>query len=84
MSWFGREDGLTRIGLINVEVAPEHRRKGYGRFLVSEIFRRARESLVGSVAVATSTANEPALALYASLGFQPVEQSTLYRLRPKE
>ena len=84
MSWFGREDGLTRIGLINVEVPPEHRRNGFGRFLVSEIFRCARESLISSVAVATSTTNEPALALYASLGFQPVDQSTLYRLRARD
>ena len=84
MSWFGREDGRTRIGLINVEVPPDHRRKGYARFLMSEIFRRTRESLISSVAVATSSANEPALALYASLGFQPVDQSTLYRLPPCE
>ena len=80
MGWFGREDGRARIGLINLEVPPEQRRKGYGRFLVSEIFRRARENLVASVAVATSAANQPALALYASLGFQPVDQATLYRL----
>ncbi len=44
MRWFDHEDGRARIGLINLEVAPEHRRKGYGRFLVSEIFRRRRES----------------------------------------
>jgi ribosomal protein S18 acetylase RimI-like enzyme len=84
MGWFGREDGQTRIGLINVEVPPDHRRKGYARFLMTEIFRRARESLVSSVAVATSSANEPALALYASLGFQPVDQATLYRLPPSD
>jgi ribosomal protein S18 acetylase RimI-like enzyme len=80
MAWFGRSDGQTRIGLINLEVAPEHRRKGLGRFLLSEIFRLARENLIDSVAVATSAANLPALALYASLGFQTVDQSTLYRL----
>ena len=28
MGWFGREDERTRIGLINVEVPPQHRRKG--------------------------------------------------------
>jgi ribosomal protein S18 acetylase RimI-like enzyme len=83
MGWFGREDGRALIGLINVEVPPAQRRKGYGRFLVSEIFRRARENLISSVAVATSAANQPALALYASLGFQPVDQSTLYRLSPQ-
>ena len=80
MDWFGREDGHARIGLINVDVPPEQRRKGYARFLVSEIFRRARENLIASVAVATSTANQPALALYASLGFQPVDQTTLSAL----
>jgi len=80
MGWFGRGDGRSRIGLINLEVMAAHRRKGYGRFLVTEIFRRARENLVASVAVQTSAVNEAALSLYASLGFQPVDQATLYRL----
>lgn len=80
MSWFGRRDGRARVGLINVEVAFEHRRKGYGRFLVGEIFRRARENLVAIVAVQTSATNQPALALYSALGFHPVDQATLYRL----
>jgi ribosomal protein S18 acetylase RimI-like enzyme len=82
MSWFGREDGRTRIGLINLEVPPQHRRKGYGRFLVSEIFRRARDNMIAAVAVATSSSNQPAMALYATLGFQPINESTLYRLGP--
>jgi len=80
MGWFGRGDSRPRIGLINVGVVAECRRKGFGRFLVTEIFRRARENLVTSVAVQTSATNEAALALYASLGFQPVDQATLYRL----
>ena len=41
MSWFGREDGQTRIGLINVEVPPDHRRKGYARFLMIARFSAA-------------------------------------------
>ncbi len=80
MGWFGRGDGRPRIGLINVEVVAAHRRKGYGRYLIAEIFRRARENLVTSVAVQTSTVNEAALSLYRSLGFQPVDHATLYRL----
>jgi ribosomal protein S18 acetylase RimI-like enzyme len=80
MSWFCRRDGLARAGLINLEVATDHRRKGYGRFLVSEIFRRARENLVSLVEVQTSATNQAALSLYASLGFQPIDQATLYRL----
>jgi len=80
MGWFGREDGRTRIGLINLEVPPQHRRKGYGRFLVSEIFRRARANMIAAVAVATASSNQPALSFYASLGFQQIDESTLYRL----
>jgi ribosomal protein S18 acetylase RimI-like enzyme len=80
MGWFARSDGRTRIGLVNLEVAAEHRRKGHGRYLIAEIFRRARENLIDLVEVQTLSTNEPALSLYASLGFRPVDEATLFRL----
>jgi GNAT superfamily N-acetyltransferase len=79
MNWFGRGDGRVRLGLIDVEVHPQHRRKGYGRHLVAEILRQARNDLVSVVAVQTAATNAPALALYESLHFDPVETSILYR-----
>jgi ribosomal protein S18 acetylase RimI-like enzyme len=81
MSWFGRGDSRSRIGLISLDVPAAHRRKGYGRFMVSEIFRRARENHVDRIAVQTAATNAPALALYAALGFQRVEEATCFRLR---
>jgi ribosomal protein S18 acetylase RimI-like enzyme len=80
MSWYSREDGRARVGLLNLEVAPEHRRKGYGRFLVSEIFRHARSNLIDLVEIQTAAENAPALGLYASLGCVPIDRATLYRL----
>ncbi len=80
MSWFCRADGRSRIGLIDVEVATLHRRKGYGRFLVNEILRRARENLVALVEVQTGSTNLAAMSFYTALGFQPIDQSTFYRL----
>jgi ribosomal protein S18 acetylase RimI-like enzyme len=80
MNWFGREDGHARIGLIDLEVNPSCRRKGYGRYLVAEILRQARNEMVAHVDVQTGATNAPALALYASLGFEPVESAVLYRL----
>ncbi|MHC5543803.1 GNAT family N-acetyltransferase, partial [Singulisphaera rosea] len=80
MSWFGRCDGRTRIGLIELGVEPSSRRKGYGRHLVAEILRHARSQMVSAVAVQTAATNTPALALYLSLGFTSVESSTLFRL----
>ena len=79
MRWFGREDGRIRSGLLDVQVPPEHRRKGYARFLLGETFRRARSNLVHCVEVQTSAENQPALALYHSMGFVPIDQATLYR-----
>jgi ribosomal protein S18 acetylase RimI-like enzyme len=80
MDWFGRRDAKSRLGLLGVEVAPAHRRKGYGRFLVGEILRTARELAIGAVQVQTTATNLPALGLYQALGFQPIDQSTVYRL----
>lgn len=81
MRWFGREEGRVRNGLIDVVVPPEHRRKGYARFLLGEIIRRARSNLIDCIAVQTSAENQPALSLYSSLGFDPTDRATLYRAR---
>lgn len=79
MDWFGRMDRRSRVGLFDLEVNPEHRRKGYGRHLVHEILRHARGQSTDAVAVQTRSTNEPALALYQATGFEPVETATLYR-----
>jgi GNAT superfamily N-acetyltransferase len=79
-SGFGLGDGRPRCGLIELEVQSEYRRKGYGRLLLSEIFRYAREQFAELVAVQTSETNQAALGLYHSVGFEQVETATLYRL----
>jgi ribosomal protein S18 acetylase RimI-like enzyme len=80
MSWFGRHDGRSRLGLFGVEVTASHRRKGYGRYLVTEVLKWARQRGVSLVEVQTAATNEPALAFYEALDFQPIDQSTVYRL----
>lgn len=80
MSWFGRTAGRTRLGVFGIEVAEPHRGKGYGRFLVTEILRHARERGFDFAEVQTLADNAAALALYQALGFEPVEQSTVFRL----
>lgn len=80
MRGFDQPDGRSRLGLIALEVDPDHRRKGYGRHLISAILKRARDDLADAVAVQTRITNAPALALYEALGFTRVETSTLFRL----
>jgi ribosomal protein S18 acetylase RimI-like enzyme len=77
---FAVGDGRSRTGMIGLEVEPAHRRKGFGRLLVSEVLRHARSQLADLVTAQTSAANEPALALYHLLGFEQVDTATLYRL----
>jgi hypothetical protein len=48
MNGFEREDGRSRVRLISWK-SPRTPTQGYGRFLVSEICRRARSNLVGLV-----------------------------------
>ncbi|MDB5352530.1 MAG: acetyltransferase [Planctomycetota bacterium] len=77
---FGVGDGRSRAGLIDLEVDPAFRRKGFGRHLVAEILRHVRHQNTDVLTAQTSVENTAALALYHSLGFEPVESSTLYRL----
>ena len=79
-SGYGMGDGRTRTGLIDVGVASDQRRRGYGRHLVSEILRHVRTRSTDAVVVQTSSQNVPALALYRSLGFEAIDTATLYRL----
>ncbi len=79
MAWFGRDDGLSRLGLIDVEVNPQFRRKGYGRHLVNEIVKFARAGSSQVVSVQTRSTNSAALTMYAAAGFEPVQTATLFR-----
>ena len=80
MEGFPQLDGRPRIGLIDMEVEADQRRKGFGRLLVTEILRYARQQSIGVVAVQTRAANIAAISLYQSVGFEPSGTSTLFRL----
>jgi hypothetical protein len=47
---------------------------------VGEALRWAREHSVALVEVQTLSTNVPALSFYQSIGFEPIDQSTVYRL----
>ena len=79
MEPFGRLDGRRRVGLLGVEVVRDHRRHGFGRYLVSELIRHIRTDWGDILSVTTDETNTPALALYAAAGFQPATSATLYR-----
>ncbi len=68
----------------NVAVAPEARRRGVGRELVSALARCAREKRLAFLTLEVREGNAPARALYAASGFTEVGRRKDYYDAPKE
>ena len=58
---------------------PATRRQGLATHLLGESFQRLRTQGIVRVGAQTMQANEPALALYAKLGFNKVDEGVVFR-----
>ncbi|HEY6070571.1 MAG TPA: GNAT family N-acetyltransferase [Chthoniobacterales bacterium] len=79
-TWIGRP-GLY---LEDLFVRPEHRGKGYGRALLIELAKIARERNCGRMEWAVLNWNEPAIEFYRKLGAKPMDEWTVFRLTRDE
>ncbi len=72
------------VHVLNVAVAPEHRRRGVGRVLMDEVLARGqyRHCVLATLEVRQS--NEAAIGLYKSLGFRSVGVRPNYYVDEKE
>src|SRR5436309_10577701 len=75
-TWLGRP-GLY---LEDLFVKPDKRGKGYGRALLVELAKIARERNCGRMEWAVLDWNEPAIKFYRSLGAKPMDEWTVFRL----
>lgn len=72
-------DTENRVGLFEpVGTRRSATRRGFGRIVLYEAFRRLREKGMTQAIVSTGTVNRPAMALYASAGFEVVEREYTY------
>jgi ribosomal-protein-alanine N-acetyltransferase len=60
------------VHVLNVAVAPEHRRRGVGRAVMDEVLARGRHRRCCLATLEVRRSNEAALGLYKSLGFRTV------------
>ena len=61
--------------VMRLMVGAEHQRRGYGRAAMREVIRRLQaEAQVERIATSVIPANEAAMALYVSLGFEPFNE----------
>ena len=75
-TWLGKP-GLY---LEDLFVKPEARGRGYGRALLIELARIARERGCGRMEWAVLDWNEPAIQFYRKLGAKPMDEWTVFRL----
>ena len=79
-TWLGRP-GLY---LEDLFVKPEKRGKGYGRALLVELAKIARDRGCGRMEWAVLDWNEPAIKFYRTLGAKPMDEWTVFRLTREE
>jgi GNAT superfamily N-acetyltransferase len=75
-TWLGR----AGLYLEDLFVRPEHRGKGYGRALLVDLAKIARERGCGRMEWAVLDWNEPAIEFYRKLGATPMDEWTVFRL----
>jgi len=75
-TWLGRP-GLY---LEDLFVKPEKRGKGYGRALLVDLAKIARDRGCGRMEWAVLNWNEPAIRFYRALGAEPLNEWTVFRL----
>ena len=77
---------LARSGLYleDLFVKPEKRGKGYGRALLVELAKIARDRGCGRMEWAVLDWNEPAIKFYRALGATPMHEWTVFRLTREE
>ena len=72
--------GLPGLYLEDLFVRPEDRGKGYGRALLVELAKIARDRSCGRMEWAVLDWNEPAIKFYQKLGAKPMDEWTVFRL----
>lgn len=72
------------IYLEDLFVEIEHRGKGYGKKLLAELAKIAKERSCGRMEWSVLDWNTPSIEFYKSLGAKPMDEWTVFRLTEKE
>jgi ribosomal protein S18 acetylase RimI-like enzyme len=76
--------GRSSINIHDFAVLPEHRGRGIGHALLTEVERRARDRDCCKITLEVHDTNEGAKRLYESFGFGPWGVPTLFVSKPLE
>lgn len=77
---FSTWDGVHGIYLEDLYIRPEHRKAGLGRALLDELVMECARNGYSRLEWSVLNWNTPAIAFYRSLGAEPMDGWTVYRL----
>ena len=84
IGYVGSQTAAGLSDMMNLAVAPEYRRMGVARELVSALAEELRRAGSEALMLEVRASNEPAIALYGSMGFVRVGVRPGYYFHPKE
>ena len=79
MELFGQTWGQSCVGLLDLRVVPGIRRRGLGRYLLSQVLRHLRDQTFSLFEARIDLDNAPGVAFFENLGFARVETGTTYQ-----
>lgn len=79
MELFGWRWQQPAVGLIDLRVDADFRRRGLAKLLLVQVFQYLSEHFYTILEAQTMAGNEPAIGLYRSLGFEQVDEGRVYR-----
>jgi ribosomal-protein-alanine N-acetyltransferase len=72
------------MDIVNLAVAPEQRRRGFGRILLGRLIEKARRQGVRRIFLEVREGNLEAVGLYQGLGFEDTQRRKNFYLDPVE
>ena len=84
LGYVGSQSCFEDTDILNVCVAPEARRRGIARALMTELERQLRPRGAQRITLEVRASNEPAIALYRKLGYEQAGLRKGYYEKPRE
>lgn len=84
VGYVGSQTVMGESDMMNVAIHPDHRRRGIAKELIEALILALQERQSHSLTLEVRSSNDPAIALYANLGFTEAGRRRNYYRNPQE
>lgn len=79
MNFFGQRWEEIAIGFVDLQINPEYRHQGLGKYLISQLLRHLKDQFFTVAEIQVDSSNSIGLSLFQQLGFQTIDQGQQFR-----